>query len=43
MYIIRQSVRQQNNSQVVGEVHDAAFAKVVGRREVEAEQLPAVD
>eukprot|EP00193_Tetraselmis_chui_P006208 CAMPEP_0177759978 /NCGR_PEP_ID=MMETSP0491_2-20121128/5018_1 /TAXON_ID=63592 /ORGANISM="Tetraselmis chuii, Strain PLY429" /LENGTH=58 /DNA_ID=CAMNT_0019275839 /DNA_START=1311 /DNA_END=1484 /DNA_ORIENTATION=- len=40
---MRQSVLQQSSSQIVGEVHDAAFAEVVVGREVEAAQLPAVD
>jgi hypothetical protein len=40
---MRQSVLQQSNNQIVGEVPDATFAKVVGRREVEAAQLLAID
>jgi hypothetical protein len=36
---MRQSVLQQSSNQIVG----AAFAGVVGGREVEAAQLPAAD
>jgi hypothetical protein len=41
--IMRQSILQQSSSQIVGAVHDAAFAEVVVGREVEAVQPPAVD